>query len=188
MALLMRLSLAAATGSSTAETLYNGIVLPAAWPPNRTLTNRTSLSAPWYTTAAGRPAVVAVDVGRQLFVDDGFLLDGRGSNGTTVFHAPTLAEAAPGTHVGGAGMWWDKEAGHFKNFFTCTQSFHIHGDGALGPVCLSTSTDGLTWRNQTTPAGKAPYTNMVWSRPAFSRALLLDELAPPSQRWKLAQV
>jgi hypothetical protein len=29
---------------------------------------------------------------------------------------------------------------------------------------------------------------MVWSRPAFSRALLLDELAPPSQRWKLAQV
>ena len=140
--LLLLLAAAALIGSSSAETLYNGIVLPLAWPPNHTtLTNRTSLSEPWYTTAAGHPAAVVVDVGRQLFVDDGFLLDGS-SNSTTIFHAPTLAEAPAGTHVGGGGMWWDAKANHFKNFFTCTSSFRIHGDGALGPVCLSTSTDG----------------------------------------------
>ena len=166
----------------TAETLYNGIVLPATWPPHRTLTNRTSLAAPWYTAAAGHPAAVIVDVGRQLLIDD-FLIGGS-SNATIVFHAPTLAEAAPGTYVGGAGLWWDSAAGHFKNFFTCTKSFRIHGDGALGPVCLQTSTDGVHWRNHTTPTG----TNVVWDRPAFSRALLLDELAPAAQRWKLAQV
>lgn len=183
---LLSASAAGALVAPANSTLYNGIVLPAQWPPRHNLTNRTSLSAPWYTLPARHPEAVVIDVGRQLFVDDGFLLD-PGSNVTTEFHAPTLHEAAPGTHVGGGGLWWDASANHFKNFFTCTKAFHIQGDGALGPLCLATSEDGVTWRNHTT--GTAPFPNMVWSRPAFSRAVLLDELAAdPSQRWKLVQV
>lgn len=183
-ALLANWTFASTDGSRTV--LYNGIVLPAQWPPRHNLTNHTSVSDPWYALPPSHPDAVIIDVGRQLFVDDGFLLDKDHTNATTAFHAPTLLEAAPGTHVGGGGLWWDASASHFKNFFTCTKSFRIKGDGALGPLCLATSEDGVTWRNRTT-TGVAPFPNMVWSRPAFSRAVLLDELAAPSQRWKLVQ-
>lgn len=177
--------LLAAAGSR--PPLYNGIVLPAQWPPRHNLSNHTSLSAPWYTLPAGHPDAVIIDVGRQLFIDEGFLLDRQHSNATAAFHAPTLLQAAPGTHVGGGGLWWDASAQHFKNFFTCTKTFRLQGDGALGSLCLATSEDGVTWRNRTT-TGAAPFPNVVWSRPAFSRAVLLDELAQPAQRWKLVQV
>jgi hypothetical protein len=83
-----------------AETLYNGIVLPSLWPPRINLTNRTSLSEPWYSTPAGRPPAVVVDVGRQLFIDKHFLMDPSGTNATIAFHAPALAEAPAGTRVG----------------------------------------------------------------------------------------
>ena len=119
-----------------------------------------------------------VDVGRQLFVDGGFLADRRLSTATVHHHAPSLAQAAPGTIFGGGGVWWDAELGHFKNFFTC-ELVHIAGDGALGPLCLSTSTDGEHWENM---SGGRP----VWNMTAYSRAVLLDESS--EERWKMAAV
>ena len=32
---------------ASAETLYNGIVLPSEWPPRINLTNHTTISEPW---------------------------------------------------------------------------------------------------------------------------------------------
>ena len=158
------------------EMLYNGIQLPVVWPPRIALTNHTSVAEPWYVAAA--PPRVFVDVGRQLFVDGGFLADRRLSTATVHHHAPSLAQAAPGTIFGGGGVWWDAELGHFKNFFTC-ELVHIAGDGALGPLCLSTSTDGEHWENM---SGGRP----VWNMTAYSRAVLLDESS--EERWKMAAV
>src|SRR5262245_35266354 len=59
---------AAALGAEpTRETLYNGIELPAVWPPKITATPRDPVAPPYLKSP---PAVIPIDVGRQLFVDD----------------------------------------------------------------------------------------------------------------------
>ena len=119
---------------------------------------------------------MVVDVGRQLFVDS-FLLDPSATNATATFHAPRLQPAPPSTKIGMGGLWWDATAAHFKSFYPCFAT-RIKGDGANGPLCLSTSPDGVTW------TGSANVLNVS----AFSRAVVLDEGAAAGQRWKLAQV
>src|SRR6516162_9580748 len=53
--------------SLTAETLYNGIALPSEWPPrNQTVTSEPPDTPPYLLSP---PAVIPIDVGRQLFVD-----------------------------------------------------------------------------------------------------------------------
>ncbi len=54
------------------ELLYNGIRLPKTWPPVGTNSTLHLPGTPPYLAA--RPAVVKIDVGRQLFVDD-FLIE-----------------------------------------------------------------------------------------------------------------
>src|SRR5690242_6922401 len=49
------------------EILYNGIVLPAPWPPLRAELP-TEYRPPYYLVDP--PPVIDIDVGRQLFVDD----------------------------------------------------------------------------------------------------------------------
>ena len=121
-------------------------------------------------------------MGRQLFIDS-FLLDPAGTNATIVFHAPKLEPAPSGTQLGGGGLWWDSTAGHYKNFFTC-QFVKLEGDGALGPMCLSTSSDGEHWENDTDKSGSC----VVWNHPAFSRTVLLHDEAAREHRWRLLQV
>lgn len=54
------------------RTLYNGIVLPETWPPrDREVLSVEPMPVPYLTTP---PAVIPIDVGRQLFVDD-FLIE-----------------------------------------------------------------------------------------------------------------
>src|SRR5512137_2192364 len=57
--------------TSAGETLYNGIVLPAQWPPTVERFTREPMPVPYLEH---RPEVVPIDVGRQLFVDD-FLIE-----------------------------------------------------------------------------------------------------------------
>src|SRR5262245_37422671 len=52
------------------ETLYNGILLPARWPPRIEYT-REPMTVPYLQSP---PAVIPIDVGRQLFVDN-FLIE-----------------------------------------------------------------------------------------------------------------
>ena len=49
------------------ELLYNGIRLPPVWPP-RAVDLSKELATPQYLLSP--PAVIPIDVGRQLFVDD----------------------------------------------------------------------------------------------------------------------
>jgi hypothetical protein len=64
------------------EVLYNGIELPATWPPAEGSPKKYEPMAVPYLKAP--PAVVPIDVGRQLFVDD-FLIEE--TTLTRTFHA-----------------------------------------------------------------------------------------------------
>jgi hypothetical protein len=61
----------APANSATATPAYNGIVAPL-WPPQVDTLSREPLATPPHLIAP--PAVIPIDVGRQLFVDD-FLVE-----------------------------------------------------------------------------------------------------------------
>src|SRR5581483_9124798 len=63
------------------EVLYNGIILPAEWPPRRPVT--MDPETPPYL--GDPPSVIPIDVGRQLFVDDFLIAD---TTLTRVWHRP----------------------------------------------------------------------------------------------------
>src|SRR2546425_6257549 len=77
-----------ACGLERGERLYNGIVLPKAWPPNRAI-SMVPETAPYLLNP---PSVIPIDVGRQLFVDD-FLIEQ--STLARVFHRPVYHDASP---------------------------------------------------------------------------------------------
>ncbi len=65
---MISLVLPAVTGMTLAgETLYNGIELPDQWPPAYKRSPREPMPVPYLTNP---PAVIPIDVGRQLLVDD----------------------------------------------------------------------------------------------------------------------
>jgi len=151
---LLALPPSPATGG---ETLYNGIVLPAEWPPRQLDPESTEpMPVPWLEAP---PAVIPIDLGRQLFVDD-FLIESTELHrihhqagkyeGNPVFVAETEIEIerSGGTDValdgggrdvvylGQGGLFHDPAAGEFKLFYTA---------GWRGPLAMATSADLKTW-------------------------------------------
>lgn len=59
------------TAAPTGETLYNGIVLPAVWPPKNEYRPGEPMAVPYLSNP---PPVIDITTGRQLFVDD-FLIE-----------------------------------------------------------------------------------------------------------------
>jgi len=129
------------------ERLYNGIVLPKEWPPKEIdPRDRAPMPVPYLKW---RPAVVPIDVGRQLFVDD-FLVEKTDLK--RVFHMPVKyrgnpvlkpeteletvrprnAAAAPKS----GGVWWDPTEQVFKMWYEA---------GWIHTICYATSKDGLKW-------------------------------------------
>jgi len=135
------------------ERLYNGIVLPRAWPPDHFDPKSTEPMPVPYRQHP--PAVIPIDLGRQLFVDD-FLIESTTLKrtfhqatkfaGNPVFKAETARELGPSTQgergeeattfLGQGGVFWDPAARHFKMF---------HVAGWRGPLSLATSTDMKNW-------------------------------------------
>src|SRR5439155_21534925 len=64
------------------ETLYNGIRLPSPWPPRIAEIPAEPVTPPYLKSP---PAVIPIDVGRQLLVDD-FLVEH--TTLTRTFHTP----------------------------------------------------------------------------------------------------
>jgi hypothetical protein len=129
------------------ELLYNGIRLPKEWPPHITDTkNRTPRTAPWL---AHPPAVIPMDVGRQLFVDD-FLIEK--TNLKRTFHYPEKYAGNPVLKpetplelnrgrlplaaVFQDGVWFDPKDRLFKIWYHA---------GWYDGTALATSKDGLHW-------------------------------------------
>ena len=78
-----------AWAQNTGEVLYNGIRLPSDWPPHTQ--NPKSLEPMAVPCLDERPAVIPIDVGRQLFVDD-FLVESTTLTGR--FHTPEKFDGA----------------------------------------------------------------------------------------------
>ncbi|HJN19235.1 MAG TPA: hypothetical protein QGH10_27330, partial [Armatimonadota bacterium] len=171
------------------ETLYNGIRLPATWPPERQTLSLDPQTPPYLESP---PDIIPIDVGRQLLVDD-FLIES--TTLTRAFHLPEYHSANPvleadrswehlkdGVSQGpfaapfSGGVWHDPSDGLFKMWY--------HADYQRGHLCYATSEDGIHWDKPELDV--VPGTNIVLQGAGGSRVVWLDlEEADPSRRFKL---
>jgi len=127
------------------EILYNGIRLPAEWPPRSMELTREIETPPYLVNP---PEVIPIDVGRQLFVDD-FLIqktDLERVYPAAEYHpeTPVLVPDKPWEKEGkfptamvfSDGVWYDPEEKLFKMWYM---------GGYVRYTCYATSKDGLEW-------------------------------------------
>jgi hypothetical protein len=171
---------------SAGETLYNGIVLPDVWPPKLADFPENPVTPPYL---ASPPAVILIDVGRQLFVDD-FLIESTTLKRT--FHAPEYfagnpivkpdqpwesAGRGPAVMPFSDGVWFDPKDKLFKMWY-----YAGHGGGQ---TCYATSKDGIRWEKPKLDV--EPDTNIVLKGGRDSNTVWLDHNATdPEQRFKMA--
>ena len=164
------------------ETLYNGIRLPAAWPPQPAAYPAYDPPPPYLTDP---PSVIPIDIGRQLFVDD-FLIESTTMSRT--FHQPISHPSNPlvfpdrpweGSYAlaFSDGVFYDASDQLFKMWYLT---------GQLDQTALAVSTNGVTWDK---PAFDVrPGTNIV--RPDTGRdsgTVWLDHYeTDPAKRFKTA--
>jgi len=138
-----------------AEMLYNGIELPAQWPPSPTEIPDVQPTPPYLLSP---PDVILIDVGRQLFVD-GFLIES--TTLTRTFHHaeyypgnPILSPDKPwerGTTAPFSdGVWYDTADKLFKMWYM---------PGMLRDVAYAFSKDGIHWEKPVLDV--VPGTNIV---------------------------
>ncbi len=127
------------------ETLYNGIRLASVLPPRPPEPSFEPMPIPYLTSP---PAVIPIDVGRQLFVDD-FLIEETTLK--RVFHkaeyhpaCPVLRPDRPWEMEGGKptamvfsdGVWYDPKERLFKMWYM---------GGFNTATCYATSHNGIVW-------------------------------------------
>ena len=184
-----------------AETLYNGIQLSASWPPGDAEA-RIAKPPPYLLD---RPAVVPIDVGRQLFVDD-FLIETTTLRrnfhqpekyaGNPVLKPETASEktggARPGQKRGAGGQYpEDASAASFDDgviYDPVDGLFKLwYMSGELRDTALAYSKDGLHWERPSFDV--VPGTNIVipydptFVRDAFS-PWKDPEAKDPAERYK----
>jgi hypothetical protein len=175
------------------EQIYNGITLASPWPPDRA---ELPTVAPMPPYLADPPAVIDIDVGRQLFVDD-FLIEDSSLYRTfhqATYHPanPILSPDRPWEHVdphanmtGTAaspsampfsdGVFFDPADRVFKLWYMAGYQQH---------TALAVSTDGLKWDRPGFDV--VPGTNIVFSRGRDSSTVWLDaEAVDRSTRYKM---
>jgi len=175
------------------ETLYNGIELPGTWPPKIKALSREPLETPPYLVSP--PAIIPIDVGRQLFVDD-FLIEQTTLTRThhlPVYHPanPVLRPDKPWEGKGSAaaamafsdGVWFDPADQLFKIWYMTHERPRA--------TCYATSRDGIHWDKPALDV--EPGTNVVLrdGPEAFrdSSTVWLDlEEKDPQRRYKMFPV
>ncbi len=183
---------ASAQGVNEDEVLYNGIRLESPWPPRRTSIGVVPPPPPPYLVSP--PAVIPIDVGRQLFVDDFLIAE---TSMKRSFHQaqyhwdnPILKpdnpwEQHPHSKSTGCampfsdGVWYDPADGLFKMWYM---------GGYVHSTCYATSEDGIHWDKPLLDVH--PGTNIVWTPPSGHRdstTVWLDlEAKDPNERFVLA--
>jgi hypothetical protein len=176
------------------DTLYNGIVLPSPWPPRRAELADRPLR-PYYLIEP--PAVIDIDVGRQLFVDD-FLIEESSLYRRfhrAAYHArnpilrperdwerrdpyaeTTATPPSPSAMVFSDGVFFDPADRRFKMWYMGGYQQHC---------ALALSEDGLRWERPSLDV--VPGTNIVATERRDSNTVWLDlETADRSERYKMA--
>lgn len=170
-----------------AEAEYNGVVLPSVWPPrNYQLASAEPMKCEYLTTL--HPAVVPINVGRQLFVDN-FLIES--TNLTREFHNPEKysgnpilkastalekpSSGFPGAGPKDGGIWWDPQTGVFKMWYEA---------GWLSSMAYATSPDGLNWTRPNLYDGTNELTSLRDLHPN-SCSVVLDYDAVDGARYKM---
>jgi hypothetical protein len=146
-----------AAAQSGGQVLYNGIILPQTWPPSATPTQ--TYQVPSYIT--NPPAVIPIDVGRQLFVDD-YLI--QQTTMTSTQHQavmyPLNPIITPGPYDYGelmpfsGGVWFDPSDQLYKMWLFC-------GASPVAGICYEYSTDGKNWVRPSIPDALIPNTDEV---------------------------
>jgi len=168
------------SASAGSETLYNGIRLPAQWPPREGM-SREPMPVPYLKSP---PETIPIDTGRQLLVDD-FLIQDTSLH--RVFHRPEAYSGNPvvkpdqpwekqakkgaAAMVFSDGVWWDPATERFRMWYM---------GGMLSSTCLAESSDGLTWRKP--PLDVEPGTNVVVRVGRDSSTVWLDHFEKDSSR------
>jgi hypothetical protein len=166
------------------ETLYNGIRLPAGWPPRLKELPKSPVVPPYLKSP---PAVIPIDLGRQLLVDD-FLIEQ--STLTRTFHRPVPHKDSPVLRpetewekqgrspmamVFSDGVWYHPADRLFKMWYM---------GGHTASVCLALSEDGVKWKRPVLDVRKG--TNAVHVGVRDSTTVWLDPHDPdPKRRFKL---
>jgi hypothetical protein len=172
------------------EVLYNGIRLPAEWPPRyNAVPTREVMPVPYLDRI---PEVIPIDLGRQLFVDD-FLIEPNSLRRT--FHAaqyyseePVLKPEQPWEMDGVSGdypmptamvfsdgVWYDPQDRLFKLWYM---------GGHNRSTCYATSTDGIHWEKPSLDV--VPGTNIVNTLWRDSNTVWLDlDEKDPARRYKM---
>lgn len=170
--------------------LYNGIRLPDVWPPKISALSHEPPPPPPYL--ANPPAVIPIDVGRQLFVDD-FLVEQ-----TTLKRTYYNAEYHPGNPVLKPDREWERQD---TKAWGPVEAVSVFSDGAwydpqdqvfklwyrvayTKATGLATSKDGIHWEK---PAfDVVPGTNIVHNIGRGSSTVWLDhEEKDPARRFKM---
>lgn len=184
----------AARAAGPPEVLYNGITLGSPWPPRLKYPDERAVVPPYL---ASPPAVIPIDVGRQLLVDD-FLIED--TTMTRAWHRPTYyagnpvlrpetpreqrdptAERtgqppSPTAMVFSDGVFYDPRERIFKMWY-------MGGYGVS--TCLATSIDGIAWQRPTFDV--VPGTNIVNTDGRDSTTVWLDlEERDPRRRYKMS--
>lgn len=178
--------------------IYNGIEFPTQWPPQRNYSSeiRSGMN-PFYLTS--KPAVVKVDVGRQLFVDN-FLI--AATTLSRKFHYPEYHPSNPvlvpdqtwekqGANGGFAapfsdGVWYDETDGKFKMWYMAGGG--TYATSGAGITCYAESSDGISWTK--------PSLNVVSGTNIVRRGSVRDassvwidkQATDPSARYKMFEV
>jgi hypothetical protein len=155
---------AGAAPLTAGELLYNGIRLPADWPPRRNYSHAVPPEPPYITAP---PSAINITLGRQLFVDS-FLVDEL-YGAERVYHKATPHRANP--VLAATEVWENGEAKPFSGgawFYEDKFHFWYSCGGARGhpnrTTCHAVSEDGITWEKPVRAA--AGGTNQVscnWS-------------------------
>ena len=176
------------------ETIYNGITLASPWPPDRVELPDAAHAPPYL---ADPPAIIDIDVGRQLFVDD-FLIDE--SSLYRSFHQATYHAASP---ILSPIHPWEREDPHAQITGTAPSPsampfsdgvFYDPADrtfklwymaGYQQHTALAVSSDGVKWDRPRFDV--VPGTNIVFNRRRDSNTVWLDlDTADRSARYKMS--
>jgi len=171
------------------DVLYNGITLGSPWPPRLKFPDEHPVT-PAYL--ADPPAIIPIDVGRQLFVDD-FLVEETTLWRTchkAVYHPSnpilrpetkwelsdpvaerTKQPSNPAASVFSDGVFYDPSDRLFKMWYMAGYSAY---------TALATSADGLTWQRPTFDV--VPGTNIVSQAIRDSTTIWLDQFEPDRRR------